>query len=140
MMWKAARPGGPRRFALILGAMKSGTTVLYRYLEKHPQLCGCIEKEPSYFAPAEYDWDLSAYQRLWPRWRSGHARALEGSTDYAKWPSFAEACDRLGHAAARCDLDFKFLYLVRDPITLVESFYRHAMTDDRWAGRLSLTM
>src|SRR5215208_1272534 len=42
----------PRRPNLfIIGAPKSGTTSLHRYLQEHPQIYMSRTKEPGYFAP-----------------------------------------------------------------------------------------
>lgn len=51
---------------LILGAAKSGTTSLYRYLAAHPQVCMANPKEP-YFFELEYEKGLSFY---WSRYFS----------------------------------------------------------------------
>ena len=37
------------RYALILGAMKAGTTALYNALSRHPGFAPCGEKEPAYW-------------------------------------------------------------------------------------------
>ena len=38
-----------KNFALIIGAMKCGTTSLFYYLSQHPEICSCREKEPEFF-------------------------------------------------------------------------------------------
>lgn len=38
---------------LIIGAMKSGTTSLHRYLDQHPQIQMSARKEPSFFSGPE---------------------------------------------------------------------------------------
>ena len=41
------------QYVLIIGAMKSGTTTLYDYLARHPQLASSKRKEPGFFALKE---------------------------------------------------------------------------------------
>lgn len=36
--------------AIIIGAMKCGTTSLYNYLQDHPEICSAITKEPEFFS------------------------------------------------------------------------------------------
>ena len=78
---------GPTRFLIIIGAMKSGTTTLFRLLAQHPQIARPSEKEPHFFSRAErFENGLSHYQNLW-KWRPGfHKVALEASTGYTKFP------------------------------------------------------
>ena len=38
-----------RSYAIIIGAMRSGTTSLYEMLAEHPQICPCRTKEPHFF-------------------------------------------------------------------------------------------
>ena len=39
-----------KNFALIIGAMKSGTTSLFYYLTEHPEIAEAKDKEPHFFA------------------------------------------------------------------------------------------
>ena len=110
------------RFVLIIGAMKCGTTSLYAYLGQHPQVCPSLEKESNFFI-AERSWPrgLDWYHALW-NWVPGtHTVALEASTGYTKRPMFEGVADRI----ASVDADFRFVYLMRDPIARVESHHRH---------------
>jgi len=38
---------------LIVGVQKAGTTSLHDYLSQHPEICGCMPKEPGFFAKHE---------------------------------------------------------------------------------------
>ena len=44
----------PKRFGLIIGAMKCGTTTLFNHLACHPQLAASRVKEPSFFCGDDY--------------------------------------------------------------------------------------
>lgn len=114
------------RFTLLIGAMKAGTTALYRYLEQHPQLAACPTKEPWFLGdPARWGEGLAAYERLWPDFDPlRHRWALEASTGYSKLPLRANAVQ----ASWALEAEFRFLYLVRDPIARIRSHYLHALS------------
>ncbi len=42
-------------FALIIGAMKCGTTSLFSYLAQHPEISACQPKEPDFFSYDDHD-------------------------------------------------------------------------------------
>ena len=111
-------------FVLIIGAMKCGTTSLFNYLSEHPQICACNIKEPNFFANDSnwmkgFDW----YQSLWDYNPQAHAIALEASTHYTKIPRFPNAAERI----AELKLNFKFIYVIRNPIERIESQYTHGL-------------
>lgn len=116
----------PSAFALIVGAMKSGTTSLFELLAQHPEIAACKEKEPSYFnqenAP-EAGWE--EYLSLWDWDPDRHTIALEGSTSYAKAPWEEGVPKRIHRATANAD--FRFIYMMRDPIRRMESQVRHGL-------------
>lgn len=115
----------PSDFALIIGAMKSGTTSLFELLSQHPEIAGCGKKEPSYFekesAPHE-GWE--EYVGLWS-WDPDHHRvALEASVSYAKSPWVRGVPGRI---AAKPEARFRFLYMMRNPLRRIESQVRHSL-------------
>ncbi|MCH8112407.1 MAG: sulfotransferase [Proteobacteria bacterium] len=97
----------PTNIAIIIGAMKSGTTTLFELLSQHPEIAPCREKEPFFFASEEkYAADEDAYQMLWDWDPNRHKIALEASTDYAKLPFVTGVPDRM----AACD-KFRFRFM-----------------------------
>ena len=115
-------PSRPDQFALIIGAMKSGTTSLFEVLRQHPQICGASVKEPDYFL-ADSD-DSESYLNLW-RWRATeHKVALEASVAYAKMPYFEGVPGRI--KASKLGR-FRFVYMLRDPLKRIESQVRHGV-------------
>ena len=105
---------------LIIGAMKAGTTSLFAYLTRHPQVIAPIIKEIRYF-----DWN-------WPRpldWYWAHfplvaeaqpARITgEASPFYLGHPKTAE---RVANVLPQV----KLIALLRDPIGRAVSHYHHA--------------
>lgn len=117
------RSAGPDRFALIIGAMKSGTTSLFEYLAAHPAVAPARVKEPHFFADADrVRGGLKAYRELWD-WRPGvHQVGLEASTSYAMLPDRRGIPERVVGFA---DTEFRFIYIMRDPVERMASQLRH---------------
>jgi hypothetical protein len=107
---------------VIIGAMKAGTTTLYRDLLKNPSIYMPIDKEPEYLVGS---WGLDelrlAYSRLFQR-ADANQFLGEASTAYSKRPTFSGAADR---ARALVGPHLKIIYLVRDPIERIQSQYLH---------------
>lgn len=115
----------PTEFALIVGAMKSGTTSLFELLCQHPEIAGCSRKEPSYFSREEAPREgWNEYLEMWD-WDPGrHRIALEASTSYAKAPWVEGVPERI---AATSGASFRFLYIMRDPVERMASQIRHSL-------------
>ncbi len=110
-------------FALIVGAMKCGTTSLFSYLAQHPQISPCTRKEPCFFSKEKrwskgFEW----YCNLWDWDSNKHKIALEASTSYTRIPIYLNAAERI----ATIDKKFKFIYIIRNPIDRIESHYTYA--------------
>lgn len=115
-------------FALIIGAMKSGTTSLYDHLVAHPQIAACRIKEPSFFGTRRWERGAKYYRGLWPDYDPDmHAYAMEASSDYTKLPMRAHTALRIAAFPAR----FRFLYIVRDPVERIESHIAHNIATGR---------
>ncbi|MBD3369241.1 hypothetical protein GF402_02630 [Candidatus Fermentibacteria bacterium] len=107
-------------FAMIIGAMKSGTTTLYAYLYRHHQICPCRVKEPDFFLDQRaVDSTGSRYEDLWEFDDSVHRIALEASTGYTKYPLMSGVPERIADYGLRP----KFIYILRDPFERIESHY-----------------
>jgi hypothetical protein len=125
----------PRPNFFVIGAMKSGTSSMHRYLASHPQIFMSQVKEPSYFVapktlkriwPARYAeryWEsVDAYLTLFAD--AGEAiRIGESSTNYAKLPIASGVAERLYRFAPNA----KILYIMRDPAERALSHYWHAV-------------
>lgn len=125
-------PRGSRRVAswcalpnfLLIGAQKSGTTSLYRYLLQHPAVAGFWGKELHFF-DRRYDNGLDWYRShfplaarvAWIRRRTGVAPAIgEGSSGYLFHPG----------APARIqafDPSIRLVCILRDPVDRAYSHY-----------------
>lgn len=113
----------PHNFGIIIGAMKSGTTSLFRYLAQHPEIAACHPKEPNFFADdANWAKGMAWYRGLW-RWHAGHHKiALEATSHYTKRPYYPHVPERI---ASVKDAQFRFIYIMRDPLQRLESHDMH---------------
>jgi len=108
---------------LIIGAMKSGTTTLYRDMLRHPGVFMPIDKEPH---------ALCSDSVLTPRGREGYASLFrdarpgqkrgEASTGYTKRPMHERVVDR---SIEVCGPDLRLIYIVRDPVERALSHHYH---------------
>ncbi len=120
----------PERLALIIGAMKSGTTSLFDLLATHPEVAGSRYKEPEYFSKSgvssterEHD---RPYLDLWQHWDpSRHRLALEASTAYTM-PHAQSPADGVARFAERWGADVRLVYIMRHPVERVASHFRHS--------------
>ncbi|GAB4523064.1 MAG: sulfotransferase [Pleurocapsa sp.] len=118
-------------FVLIIGAMKCGTTSLFHYLCQHPQISSPIFKEPNFFSYDErwhngIEWYLSRWQNWNPK---QHKIALEASVNYSKIQSYPKVISRI--KTLKDHANFKFIYIVRDPIERIESHYTYDIAKRR---------
>ena len=115
-------------FCLIIGAMKSGTTSLFNYLSQHPQIAPYRYKESHFFEnPQNLNKGLNYYQSLW-NWNPNiHKIALEATPDYTKftYPTNLNAAENIFQVQAATNINFKFIYIMRNPIERVESECNH---------------
>lgn len=108
-------------YALIIGAMKSGTTTLHRLLSNHPEVTPAKPKEPNAFAdhpnltPEDYDSYFPALEK------SRHKWALDSSTAYTKKHMHPDVAARIAKFPAKT----RIIYIMRDPIKRIESQIAH---------------
>lgn len=105
---------------IIIGAMKSGTTSMYRHLSEHPQICMSKPKELNFFVQERnFDKGLRWYQ---DRFEADGAKAYgEASPGYTKYPTFDGVPERMHRILP----DVKLIYLLRDPIERLLSHHTH---------------
>ena len=120
-----------QKIGIIIGAMKAGTTSLFLHLSEHPQICACPVKEPDFFSKEE-NWirGIQYYESLW-RCLPSHTVALEASTNYTKHPHHPHAAERI----ASTGRDFRFVYMLRDPIHRIESHLNHGIRVGWWTKK-----
>jgi hypothetical protein len=113
-----------KRYGIIIGAMKSGTSALFGYLSQHPEVCPSFPKEPRFFVEDTlYQKGIDAYQDFWNWDPDRHMIAVEASTSYTKMPVFPNAAERIKSSGIRA----KFIYIMRNPVDRIESQLRHSL-------------
>jgi Sulfotransferase domain len=107
---------------LIIGAMKAGTTSLYRYLRDHPQIFMPEVKELNFFNPHR-NWHRGTewYRSRFEGADDGVVAIGEASTSYTKYPWVRDAPERIAEVLG----DVRLIYVVRDPIERMRSHYLH---------------
>lgn len=108
---------------LIIGAQKAGTTSLYRYLAKHPDIKpNFVVKELSFF-DEYYNRGLPWYQSHFPFKRQSK-QYFEGTTHYLFNPLAPERIKQILP-------DIKVIALLRNPIDRAYSSYKHQVRAER---------
>jgi hypothetical protein len=102
---------------LILGAQKAGTTALYAYLRRHPEITGPSWKEVSYF-DRHYARGEAWYRGNFPNALRARGLVGEASPSYLFHPLAPERVAALVPEA-------RLIVLVRNPIDRAFSHYQH---------------
>jgi hypothetical protein len=115
------------QYFFIIGAMKAGTTSLYKYLSGHPDLYPSPRKEPRVFKDAG---DLASVRAAFLTLFEGRRDerwCFEASTAYTKYPRVRGVPRRLEAVAPEA----RFIYLVRNPVERAWSHYLHNLAHGR---------
>lgn len=121
---------------LLIGAMKSGTTALARFLSGHPEVWCPKRKEPNYFTvepifgkSGTWGEGLDRYRERFEPGRDVRQRG-DASTPYSMATLGGTGPDDGTARPERIRAllpDVKLLYLLRDPISRIESQYAHLL-------------
>jgi len=108
---------------LIIGAMKAGTTSLYRDLLTNPAVFMPLDKEPESLTRDDVLTDAGRreYEALFAGARDGQVTG-EASTAYTKLPDYPGVPQRAVELLGR---DLKVIYLVREPVARIASQHYH---------------
>ncbi|HEX5207498.1 MAG TPA: sulfotransferase [Steroidobacteraceae bacterium] len=124
------------KYVLIVGAMKAGTTTLFRYLEQHPAICPSRPKEVSFFAfDALWNKGLDWYRDCFEFDAARHVWALEGSTDYTKRPHCDGVIDRLRSLPG---VEYRIVYIMRNPLRRITSHAYHVDRTRQEIGQIMI--
>jgi hypothetical protein len=112
---------------IVIGTMKSGTTSLYAWLAKQPEVFLPSTKEPNFFSRDEV-WRRGArwYTSLFAP-AAGSQLLGEASVSYTSPDRCAVAAERMSTLVPQA----KLLCLVRHPIERIRSHYRHQVQRGR---------
>ncbi len=108
---------------LIIGAMKAGTTTLYRDLERNPEVFLPYRKEPSHLARDEVltPAGLEEFAAFFRRARTGQTCGV-ASTQYSKLPDLPGVPARARRVLGP---EIRVIYIVREPVARIISEHRH---------------
>lgn len=116
-------------YAIIIGAMKCGTSSLYIYLKEHPEICPAMHKEPEFFSDNQgHGVKVDNYNDLWNFDNSVHKYALEASTGYTKYPSELNVSENIRNYGIRP----KFIYIIRNPFDRISSHFNFMQRHEAW--------
>ncbi len=129
---KVHRAQGPSSLKLpdfvIIGAARCGTTTLYEYLKRHPDIFMCTPKEPGFFAlEQEYAKGFDYYASLFKGATRNQLRG-EASTHYTSFPCPELAARRLRAA----NPEAKLIYVLRQPVDRLFSHYIQETKASLW--------
>jgi len=120
-----------KRHAIIAGVNKCGTTSVFRYLARHPEILASRIKETRFFVREDVPDDSRTYVNYLENFESerGEDRVLlEASPSY--FTSGASAAQKIRQILP----NVKLVVLLRDPVTRLASYYRSARVYDNYAN------
>ena len=122
-----------KRFALIIGALGSGTTGFFRHLGAHPQVIPCRVKEPRFFTD-DRKWMLGVewYRSLWDFHEPDERIAIEASSVYSMHPAVPCPAKRIAQTPA----GFYLIYLLGNPLTRIAAHQTHSCAGGGTEGGL----
>lgn len=113
--WEEGKPEGPN--FIIVGAMKAGTTSLYEYINQHPQVLPCAQKEVHFFVhhlEKGLDWYLAHFPHIPP---TGGYLTGEASPGYL--------CNTVQSKVKETFPEVKLIAVLRNPVERAISHYYH---------------
>jgi hypothetical protein len=106
---------------IIIGAMKSATSSLYKQLVEQPGIFMCTPKEPNFFSDDDqYEKSMVWYAGLFANAPEGSLLG-EASTHYTKLPTHPESVARMKKHLPNA----RFIYVMRHPVDRLVSHYIH---------------
>lgn len=133
-----SRPGASTRLPdfLIIGAMKAGTTTLYRDLLANPAVYFPAVKEPDNLLDDDVfsKTGRAAYCELFRRAKQ-HQICGEASTGYSKIPHHPGVP---GRARALLGANLKIIYIVREPVARIVSHHYHSYSTGKFGPDINV--
>ena len=122
------------RIGIVIGTQKGGTTSLFHYLSQHPQVAASKVKETDFFLRDErWEKGIDHYESLYEWNPERHFTAFEAS------PNYTFSLDNARKVIQRMktvEVDYKFIYVLRDPIKKIESMRKHGTYKGWYAPHL----
>jgi hypothetical protein len=109
---------------IIIGTMKGGTSSLFYYAGLHPQIALSKKKEVDFFLDHNWSRVVQWYKSFFAP--SDRVKG-EASPNLSKFPSSAAAPGRIASLLP----DVKLIYLLREPVSRIESHLHHNLLRQR---------
>lgn len=117
-------------YAMVIGAMKAGTTTLHHLLAQHPAILPGVEKELNYFHNEAVP-SVADYESLFPSLNKRRvAYTLDSSPNYAKPGRFSRAPIQIASLPGHKRL----IYVLRNPIERIDSHIAHSVAEGRFGA------
>ena len=111
---------------LLIGAQKSGTTSLYKYLVSHPEVHRCLRKEVGYFDDQNFNRGLAWYLAHFPIKSSAGFQQVTGEATPRYYYS-PQVPQRVHSVVPQA----KLIILLRNPVERAHSHYWHLFNTGR---------
>jgi hypothetical protein len=116
------------RKVFIIGAPNSGSTSLWHLIRQHPEISMAEIKEPRFFTDENYSQKWEWYESLFNSISRKTKVIGEASVSYSEthiWPCVPKRIKTIFPSA-------KIIYIVRNPITRLESCWKQALSTGHW--------
>jgi Sulfotransferase domain len=110
---------------IIVGAMKAGTTSLFRFLTSHPEIAGSATKELHYFSISGARWGRFGYESKFFRVKG--SMIGEASPSYTEYPRYGDTARRIRALLP----EVKLIYCMREPTARMRSHFVHEVLEGR---------
>lgn len=115
---------------IIAGVHKAGTTSLYGYLARHPQICASFTKEINYFTPLLFGRDLPE-----PEVYAGHfSHCVNEVFRMEASPRYFYGRERIAESIKSLSGDARVIVILRDPTDRLVSYFSRAVADSVLPG------
>lgn len=109
----------------VLGATKSGTTSIYKYLSMHPKIFTSSVKEPQFFSHDNlFSKGLGHYLDVFYRNSENYPIRVDATPHYLYFEKVAKRLASLPHKN-----DLKFIVIMRDPVKRAYSMYWNMVSE-----------
>ena len=123
-------------YLIVGGTTKAATSSLFAYLKDHPEVCGANIKEVGFFVDKDYplkikyrfEDGIERYEEFFTL--GGGGIRVEATPDYLHSPGTAE---RIHKTLS----DVRFIFILRDPVKRLVSWYRFACQNSRFPKKSS---
>ena len=119
---------------VIAGVNKSGTTSLYSYLAKHPEICASFTKETRYFLPLMFDRPLPAIDEYRQHFAhcDGERYRMEAS------PNYLFGREKIAQAIRDALGNVRIIVILRDPTDRLLSLFNRAVSNSHIPDDMTL--